>query len=287
VAERQKLPAAVLHGAGGPRPFRLHRQAPSSAAADLVDHLWAVEWQLPDGAEHTQEVLSYPCHHVTVEPDGFWVHGVVTRRFARTLSGRGRAIGAHLRVAGLARIVPGLRARTTTDQTLPAGDVLPDVVDGLAAVAEAPDMVTAADALDAWLAVRPRHHVPGGDLAEAAVALAQSDHTLTRVEDLAARLAVSPRTLQRHLGHVLGVSPKWVVRRARIHDALETANADHVPPDWADLAQRLGFTDQAHFTNTFTTMVGVPPARYVSRATLAAGAASPTPPAGQPSPSRR
>jgi AraC-like DNA-binding protein len=174
-----------------------------------------------------------------------------------------------------------------TDRVLRAADVLPDVVDGLAAVTEAPDMVSAADALDTWLAGRPRHPVTGDDLAERAVALAQSDHSLTRVEELAARLAVSPRTLQRHLGWVLGVSPKWVVRRARIHDALERADADQVPPDWADLAQQLGFTDQAHFTNTFTAMVGVPPGRYVSRSGQAAGAAAPTPPAAPPSPSRR
>jgi len=121
--------------------------------------------------------------------------------------------------------------------------------------------------------------VPHGDLAEEAVALAQSDPGLTRVEDLAARLAVSPRTLQRHLGRVLGVSPKWVVQRARIHDALEQAG--RTPPDWADLAHRLGFADQAHFTNTFTAMVGVPPARYLSRA------AAPTPPAPPPSTSSR
>jgi AraC-like DNA-binding protein len=122
--------------------------------------------------------------------------------------------------------------------------------------------------------------VPHGDLAEQAVALAQSDPGLTRVEELAERLAVSPRTLQRHLGRVLGVSPKWVVQRARIHDALEHAGAS-TTPDWAGLAQQLGFADQAHFTNTFTAMIGVPPARYVSRA------AGPPPPAGPRSPSSR
>jgi AraC-like DNA-binding protein len=122
--------------------------------------------------------------------------------------------------------------------------------------------------------------VPHGDLAERAVALAQSDPGLTRVEDLADRLSVSPRTLQRHLGRVLGVSPKWVVQRARIHDALGHASSSP-PPDWAGLARRLGFADQAHFTNTFTAMIGVPPARYVSRA------AAPTPPAAPRSPSSR
>ena len=76
-------------------------------------------------------------------------------------------------------------------------------------------------------------------------------------------LAVSPRTPQRQLSKVLGVSPKWVVQRACIHDALEHAAANE-PPNWADLARRLGYADQAHFTNAFSAIVGVPPARYAS-----------------------
>ncbi len=259
-----RLPAAVLHGAGGQQPFRVHRQDPSPGAADVVHHLWAVDWELPAGAEHTQEVLTFPCQHLTVEPDGSWVHGVVTRRFARTLTGTGRAIGAHLRVPGLAAITGVADLSATTDQRVPLAALLPDraVPD---AVTEAATTAQGCTALDEWLASLPRHEVAGGDLVEQAVALAQSDHGLTRVEDLADRLAVSPRTLQRNLGRMLGVSPKWVVRRARIHDALESAATDQVPPDWADLAHRLGFADQAHFTNTFTAMVGVPPARYASR----------------------
>ncbi|MBA2641066.1 MAG: helix-turn-helix transcriptional regulator [Nocardioidaceae bacterium] len=35
-------------------------------------------------------------------------------------------------------------------------------------------------------------------------------------------------------------------------------------PGWADLARRLGYADQAHFTNAFFAIVGVPPARYAS-----------------------
>jgi len=83
---------------------------------------------------------------------------------------------------------------------------------------------------------------------------------------LAARLAVSPRTLQRHCSRVLGVGPKWVVQRARIHDALDVVRASGGAVDWAALAGRLGFADQAHFTRTFTALVGMPPAAYSAAA---------------------
>jgi AraC-like DNA-binding protein len=32
--------------------------------------------------------------------------------------------------------------------------------------------------------------------------------------------------------------------------------------DWADLAETLGFADQAHLTRAFTAVVGTPPATY-------------------------
>ena len=269
MAEPPELPAAVLEPPDGARPFRVHRQDPSPAAADVVRHLWAVEWVLPQGSTHTQEVLTHPCHHLTVEPDGRWVHGVVTRRFARTLNGSGRAVGARLRVPGLAALVGDLDAAGITDRVLPAEDLLAGA-EALAAVADAPDVETAAAALDRVLAALPRHPVPGGDLVERAVTLAADDPGVTRVEQLAEALGVTPRTLQRHFSRVLGVGPKWVVRRARIHDALEHARNDQ-PTDWAALAINLGFADQAHFTNTFTELVGVPPARYAGHGAPSAG----------------
>ena len=258
-----EISAAVLEPRDGARPFRVHHQDPSPGAADVVHHLWAVEWDLPDGATHTQEVVTFPCHHLTVEPDGRWVHGVVTRRFTRTLSGAGRAVGAHLRVPGLAALVGALDAATTTDRVLPADELLADT-SGLAAVESAADAAAACSALDRTIARLHRHRVPSGDTVERGVELATDDPTVTRVDQLAGLLDLTPRTLQRHFSRVLGVGPKWVVRRARIHDALEHAR-DGSPTDWAALATALGFADQAHFTNTFTQVVGAPPARYAER----------------------
>jgi S-methylmethionine-dependent homocysteine/selenocysteine methylase len=59
----------------------------------------------------------------------------------------------------------------------------------------------------------------------------------------------------------LGVGPKWVIQRRRIHDAL--AEIEHGRAmDWSALALRLGFADQAHFVHAFTELVGRPPASY-------------------------
>jgi AraC-like DNA-binding protein len=84
---------------------------------------------------------------------------------------------------------------------------------------------------------------------------------LRRVDKLAAALDVPVRRLQRLFADYVGASPKWVMRRARLHEAAERAErGGHV--DWAGLASDLGYADQAHLTRDFTATIGVPPSRY-------------------------
>ncbi len=53
----------------------------------------------------------------------------------------------------------------------------------------------------------------------------------------------------------MGVGPKWVILRYRIHEALERAETDRTT-DWAALAADLGYADQAHLVRDFTATVG-------------------------------
>jgi AraC-like DNA-binding protein len=91
-----------------------------------------------------------------------------------------------------------------------------------------------------------------------------ADTGVTRVEQVARHFGVSSRTLQRRFERFLGVGPKWVIQRRRIHDALEEIEHGRAT-DWSALALRLGFADQAHFVHAFTELVGQPPASYEGR----------------------
>ena len=79
------------------------------------------------------------------------------------------------------------------------------------------------------------------------------------------------RTLQRLFADYVGVSPKWVMRRARLHEAAERADSGE-PVDWAALASDLGYADQAHLTRDFTVTIGVPPTRYAAAPLPGSGA---------------
>ena len=86
--------------------------------------------------------------------------------------------------------------------------------------------------------------------------------------DVAHRHGLTVRTLQRLFTHYVGVGPKWVLARYRMHDAVADLDAG-----WdgtlTDLAVRYGWYDQAHFTRDFTALVGVTPGQYRDRATTA------------------
>jgi transcriptional regulator GlxA family with amidase domain len=87
-----------------------------------------------------------------------------------------------------------------------------------------------------------------------------ADPALRRVDQLALAAGMTVRGVQRLFAEYVGVSPKWVMRRARLHEAARADSGE--PVDWAGLAADLGYADQAHLTRDFTATIGVPPTRY-------------------------
>ncbi len=82
-------------------------------------------------------------------------------------------------------------------------------------------------------------------------------------DQLSVASGLSVRSLQRLFAGYVGVSPKWVMRRARLHEAAARADGGE-PVDWAALARDLGYADQAHLTRDFAATIGVPPSRYAA-----------------------
>jgi AraC-like DNA-binding protein len=81
------------------------------------------------------------------------------------------------------------------------------------------------------------------------------------VQELSRRSGMSQRSLQRLFQEYVGASPKWVIRRYRLHELVERLKAGDVV-DGAQAALDLGYFDQAHLINDFRSIVGYSPARY-------------------------
>lgn len=91
-----------------------------------------------------------------------------------------------------------------------------------------------------------------------------ADRGITAVEQVQERWRIGRRTLQRLFNGYVGVGPKWVINRYRLHEAIERLAAGGAV-DWTELALELGYFDQAHFIRDFKALVGRPPAEYARR----------------------
>ncbi|HEX6353169.1 helix-turn-helix domain-containing protein [Actinophytocola sp.] len=109
----------------------------------------------------------------------------------------------------------------------------------------------------ARLAKRSAREVARSDLAHRAATVLAGD---TTVGDAARQLHVSERQLRTIFTDAIGLSPKHFARLDRLRAVLARAGRG----SWSDLAVAAGFYDQAHLTVEFRTIMGVPPAAFVS-----------------------
>ena len=87
------------------------------------------------------------------------------------------------------------------------------------------------------------------------------ERDILKVQDLVDRYEIDMRTLQRLFARYVGVRPKWVIQRHRLHEAAEQLAASATISQ-SELALSLGYSDQAHFVRDFKSIVGVSPAVY-------------------------
>jgi AraC-like DNA-binding protein len=118
-------------------------------------------------------------------------------------------------------------------------------------------------AADAFLLKRIPQPDEKLDLARQLVERILHEPEILTVDGLSARTNVGVRSLQRLFSQYVGVSPKWVIRRYRLHELLEQMHSGrHL--DWAQLAADLGYFDQAHLITDFKSMTGYAPTEYSS-----------------------
>jgi len=249
--------------------FVLARVQPAPELADVVDWHWVITWDLPPGATFTQVVVPHPVGQVVAERQGFLAYAMpagATDR--RTLAGCGGVVGTKLRPGGYRALLglthPGERGAVGSADFLgPTAERAG--AESLAQAAEGHPDAAVRTVTPLLLAAAERTRTPRSTAALAA--LREAFATIadavpgTTVATLTAELGTTPRTLQRLFADWVGVSPKWVLQRHRVHLAAEMLGRDP-GLDLAGLAAAVGYYDQAHFTGDFVRAVGVAPGEY-------------------------
>lgn len=239
----------------------LERFDPGRELAPFVDYLWSAQWDLRGCSPIQEESLPHPCVHLVIERGRSGVFGVMRGRFTRVLEGLGSAFGVKFQPGGFHSLL-GAPVCGITDRVIPIGNVLGPSGSRLERE------VLAADGLACRVQIASAFLI--SELGSPCVELRQvraivdyiaGNVSVTRVEDLVARFGMSIRRMQRLFGRLVGVGPKWVIQRSRLHETVARIHSGE-DVDWVSLALELGYADQAHLIRDFKTVVGTPPASF-------------------------
>jgi AraC-like DNA-binding protein len=268
-------------GAGRPRgvlrlppPDGRLRHARKSPPADLepwVQHYWSVSWDLRGCEPFLQETLPHPNVHIVFDRHGAQIAGVHTARFSTTLEGESRVFGIKFRPGGF-RPFLGSSVGALANRLVPVEQIFGASAGSSARQWERTMLsLQEDDALIAAASEFLRAHLPAPDpnvalatrLVEQILKADEGESEIRSVDELACRSGLSQRSLQRLFQEYVGATPKWVIRRYRLHELVERLKAG-VIVDAAQTAFDLGYFDQAHLINDFRSIIGYTPTRYGS-----------------------
>ncbi|WP_423598832.1 AraC family transcriptional regulator [Roseateles sp. MS654] len=254
-------PRGVLHPAVAPGRFEHRQRAPAPDLAPWIEHHWFVAWDLSGLPDRVQETLPHPNLHLVVENGEAALWGIQRRRFTKTLSGRGWVYGLKFRVAAF-HAFHRQPVSDLSDRHVAACDVLGEAAQALIEPESAGDLERLSLRAEALLrSLAPGVAEPRAERIAAIVRRIADDPAITSVDALCRVVGESVRQLQRDFHRYVGVPPKWVIARYRLHEAVALIQSGAAQPD-AELAQRLGYFDQAHFIRDFRRIVGCTPRDY-------------------------
>jgi AraC-like DNA-binding protein len=252
---RQSLPAGKLRHA---------RRCPSPEVALWIAHYWIIHWDLRGHKRQVVESLPHPNIHLIFEKDTAVVSGVHTCKFSRVLEGKGQVFGVKFQPGGF-RPFLDYPVSKLADRIVPATRIFGKNLGALQEI-----VLSGRDEDEKVRATNDffRTRLPKPDsmiqLARDLVEKILREPEIKTVDDLANSAVVGKRRLQRIFNEYVGVPPKWVIRRYRLHELIEKINSGG-QLEWAQVAADLGYFDQAHLINDFKSIVDYSPAQYKKR----------------------
>ncbi|MCG2589682.1 helix-turn-helix transcriptional regulator [Rhodohalobacter sulfatireducens] len=259
---KNEQPRGILYKESGADHFSLSRFCPCEKLAFFVEHYWIVKWDLRGQEPYDQNILSHPSVHLVFEKENTWFWGVVSGKYTRRLDGKGKVVGVKFRPGAFypfyQKPVSGF-----TDAKLEFTDVFDEdikiIESQILGHKKNQHMIEEAENfLINYLPERDSKIENINNILD----IVKDDPSILKVDDLTDRFMISKRTLQRLFKNYVGVSPKWVIQRYRLHEAAEKM-ASGFTDNWPQIAMDLGYFDQSHFIKDFRKIVGRTPKDYL------------------------
>ncbi|MDF2651939.1 MAG: AraC family transcriptional regulator [Paenibacillus sp.] len=252
----------ILHYEIGKTKFSISRHKPSEDLSFFIQHFWLVNWDLRGQAPYSQEILQHPGVNVVFERGNSRISGIESGKSAVVLQEEGEIVGVLFR-PGAFHCYFQAPVSSLTDRIVSISDYFPldqNAFEGELFALE--DKEKRIELVERLLRRSMPERDKTVDLLNEIINGIIHDRDITKVEHLVDRFNIAKRTLQRLFSQYIGVSPKWVIQRYRMHEAGELIESGM---DLTRLAMNLGYTDQAHFSKDFKAAIGKSPKQYADQ----------------------
>jgi AraC-like DNA-binding protein len=254
--------SGVLHPNSSAQHFQLRRYQPDSALASLVEQFWLVDWDLREQQPHIQQNLPDPNMHLVITQQGAKVMGPVSKKYSYSMQGQGSIIGVKFKLGVLAKRLP-CPLEQTIDTEFEAGEIFEFAQQTfIESTLQAKDDQTVVALLTHALQNFVYKIEPATHTVQKLAEQIKNNSEINRVEKLAEISQHSVRNLQRLFKTYVGLSPKWLIRKYRLHHALDML--DNQQLTLAELAANLDYADQSHLIRDFNTFLNITPKQYAS-----------------------
>ncbi|MBW8350334.1 helix-turn-helix domain-containing protein [Bacillus sp. IITD106] len=241
------------------RNFSISRHEPSENLRYLIRHYWIVEWNLNGEPPHRQEVLQHPGVNIIFQRGHSRINGIESKKSTYILQGEGQIIGVLYR-PGAFHCYGKMPMTDLTDRTARISDLFPFEAEWAEnKIFSQVGIVQKLECLEALLTRNLPNPDPNVNFLNRIIDRIIEDRCITRVDCLVEKFNISQRTLQRMFKQYIGVSPKWVINRYRMHEACISIENG---ADITELSLGLGYFDQSHFSKDFKAVIGKSPKAY-------------------------
>lgn len=219
-------PRGILNFKAGEKKFQLSRHLPAQDLSFFIEHYWIVSWDLRGQDPYVQETLPYPSVHLVIEKDQSRVYGVETGKFARILENKGQVFGIKFKPGAFYPFVKAPVSRFTNATTSfwdAFGIESKALEEALLTQEDEGEMVKLAEK---FLRERLPEQDTNVQVINEIIDYIIAHREITKVDDVVSQLNLNKRTVQRLFRQYVGVSPKWVIKRYRLHEVAERLAGD-------------------------------------------------------------
>lgn len=191
------------------------------------------------------------------------VASTVTRRL--NLQGQIEAIGVHFKPGGIFPFL-GIPLYELANDTIVLDDLEPGMIQSAyQQICQASSLPEKIAHIETWLMSRLKDSRVVSPIVGASLDMIMNKNGQISMKDVADRIYVSQRQLERLYKKQVGMSPKKYARLLRVAHARNVLKHNPKRVRATDIGLVTGFYDQPHFIREFKLIVGLTPKNYVKR----------------------